>query len=126
MKAIVSENNLIKYSFIISGIIIILVIPDRFLFDSAKSVCVFRNFTGILCPLCGMTRASHEMLHFQPVSAFSYNPLSILLPLLLMIEIINDFTGTVLFKKIRRTFWIITVCALLVLFVFRIVIHYMH
>ncbi|MFT3990256.1 MAG: DUF2752 domain-containing protein [Luteolibacter sp.] len=47
--------------------------------------CVFRNTTGLLCPGCGMTRATYSTLHGQFYQAFRYNPLGfILLPVALL------------------------------------------
>ena len=47
--------------------------------------CVFRLFTGHLCPGCGITHACIEILHGNLQGAFQYNALSVtLLPLLLI------------------------------------------
>lgn len=44
--------------------------------------CLFRRFTGLNCPGCGMTRAAYATLHGRIGEAFRFNPVGmILLPL---------------------------------------------
>jgi hypothetical protein len=46
--------------------------------------CTFHHFTGLLCPGCGMTRASFAALHGRLGQAFRCNPVGmVLLPLAL-------------------------------------------
>jgi hypothetical protein len=59
-----------------------------FVFEPGKSgffpVCPFRLLTGLTCPGCGSTRAMHQILHGQFVTAFTLNPLLLLaIPFLL-------------------------------------------
>jgi hypothetical protein len=47
--------------------------------------CILHHTTGIHCPGCGMTRATHALLTEDILTAFSYNPLGvILLPIALI------------------------------------------
>lgn len=46
--------------------------------------CLFHRLTGLDCPGCGMTRATHAVLHGRLAEAFRFNPLGmILVPALL-------------------------------------------
>jgi hypothetical protein len=46
--------------------------------------CVFYEATGLFCPGCGSTRASHELLHGNVSAAAAFNPLLVaLIPLFL-------------------------------------------
>jgi hypothetical protein len=46
-------------------------------------LCPFRALTGLTCPGCGTTRALHQLLHGNVLSAFELNPLLLLaLPVL--------------------------------------------
>ena len=38
-------------------------------------ICLFRYFTGFTCPGCGGTRAMHQILHGDFLTAFTLNPL---------------------------------------------------
>jgi hypothetical protein len=42
---------------------------------------------GIECPLCGMTRAAHELMHFRFLSAFQYNFTIYLLSLFILFDL---------------------------------------
>jgi Protein of unknown function (DUF2752) len=35
--------------------------------------CPFRTITGLWCPGCGLTRATHQLLHGHVVAALHYN-----------------------------------------------------
>lgn len=41
--------------------------------------CLLRQTTGLLCPGCGMTRASHAFLNGRITEAFRLNPLGMVL-----------------------------------------------
>lgn len=41
--------------------------------------CLFREWTGIECPGCGMTRATKATLHGRIGEAFAYNPVGMVL-----------------------------------------------
>lgn len=49
-----------------------------YLYDPRQSglypVCPFLALTGCYCPGCGTLRALHQLMHGNPVAAFSYNP----------------------------------------------------
>ncbi len=59
--------------------------------------CLFKQFTGLDCPGCGMTRAAHATFHGKLGEAFRFNPVGmILLPLALAgvgIELIGWIRG---------------------------------
>lgn len=41
--------------------------------------CLFHRFTGLNCPGCGMTRATHAALHGRLGEAFRMNPVGMML-----------------------------------------------
>ncbi len=46
-------------------------------------LCPLHAMTGLWCPLCGSTRATHALVHAEPVAALHYNALLVAaLPLL--------------------------------------------
>lgn len=71
--------------------------------------CVFRKFTGLDCPGCGMTRATYAALHGDLRSAFHFNPVGmVLLPLALLglsIEIAGWVRGKPLPLRLRIGRW---------------------
>ncbi len=52
-----------------------------FILDT-KIPCVFKSMLGISCPGCGMTRAIHEILHFNFFQSIKYNILAVPLVIL--------------------------------------------
>ena len=59
-----------------------------FAFEPGRSgffpICLFRYFTGFTCPGCGSTRAMHQILHGDFLTAFTLNPLLLIaIPFLL-------------------------------------------
>ena len=52
----------------------------------ALPLCTFHNLTGLHCPGCGATRATHELLHGEWLSAVRHNALWVLtMPLVLYV-----------------------------------------
>lgn len=72
--------NIIILSILILFLFIIAIFPVN---------CIFKQFTGIYCPGCGMTRAFYEILHLNLFSAIYFNILSIPLFAFIIILIIN-------------------------------------
>jgi hypothetical protein len=47
--------------------------------------CLFHRLTGFSCPGCGMTRAFHAALHGRFVDAFQFNPLGVMMLVVLLV-----------------------------------------
>ena len=60
--------------------------------------CPFRALTGFNCPGCGTTRALHQLLHGNVVSAFELNPLMILL-LPVVVYALVSFTKSAITRR---------------------------
>jgi hypothetical protein len=88
-------------------------------------VCGFRWLTGLLCPLCGMTRALRALVQGDLAAAWSLHPLSI--PALLLLAGIGfgaalelcGYKANLPWRHGR--FWSITAAVLLVFGILRIV-----
>ncbi len=79
----------------------------------ALPVCAFHAATGLYCPGCGATRATHEFLHGRWLSALQHNALWILaLPLVVYgaaSEIRACVTGRPLPGDLPRNPWLVAV-----------------
>lgn len=90
--------------------------------------CLFRKLTDLECPGCGMTRATHALLHGNFVEAFQFNPVGIILfpiaMLALGIELLGWVRGKPLPFQIKSGRWGATIVAVVVIgwFVLRNVI----
>jgi hypothetical protein len=113
-------NKIFKYSMITSVLLLLMFIPEKFIFQSQISMCILKNLTGAECPFCGMTRASFEMLHLNILSAIRYNPACLFLPVILVSEIASDIFPSLIMKKSRQIALILFIAGLAGLFVFRI------
>jgi hypothetical protein len=94
----------IKIELKILLIILILMIALAFIYFSDPTggpifPCIFNKVTGHYCPGCGMTRSIHSILRFQPIQAFRYNALSLVIPFVLTIYYISKYKGMRLTSK---------------------------
>lgn len=81
--------------------------------------CLFRKFTGLDCPGCGMTRGTIALLHGRFMEAFAFNPVGmILLPLAMIalgIEVLGWVRGKPMPFRIVPGRWGATVIAVVVI-----------
>jgi hypothetical protein len=81
--------------------------------------CLFRKMTDLECPGCGMTRATHALLHGNISEAFQFNPVGlILLPIALIalgIELLGWVRGKPMPCQIRSGRWGATIVAVVVI-----------
>ena len=85
-----------------------------FILDT-KIPCVFKSMLGISCPGCGMTRAIHEILHFNFFQAIKYNILALPLvvlgiistPVIIYDIIFNKNIFITISNKILTKYWYI-------------------
>lgn len=64
--------------------------------------CPLRLFTGLSCPLCGLQRCLHAMLHGHFIEAFSYNYFLVLVIPLTIVILVAEYTDTKALAPIRR------------------------
>ncbi len=57
----------------VAVVVIVFHIPAGWVYGDGGVVCLHRELFGIGCPLCGMTRAVWEMVHFNFVKSFGEN-----------------------------------------------------
>ena len=69
--------------------IILLILPANF-FDTGKSICLSVLFFKSECYACGLTRAIQHFIHFDFVTGYNFNKLSIIVfPLLIYLYYIE-------------------------------------
>ena len=65
--------------------------------------CLFHDITGWYCPGCGLTRALHALVHFDPWRALAMNALFVLsLPLLVAMALHGASPRAVLPRAVAR------------------------
>lgn len=55
--------------------------------------CLLHEYTGLHCPGCGMTRATHAFFHGDLAAAFGFNPLGMILLPLALVALIPELIG---------------------------------
>ena len=72
--------------------------------------CALRSATGLHCPGCGATRATHQLMQGDPVAALSHNvlvfPLLILTGYFLLAWGLRVFASRRLPMPVNRWFWL--------------------
>ena len=81
-------------------IAIITIITIYGFFSLLKRGCPIKYWTGISCAGCGMTRAWQSLLTGHIQEAFSYHPLLLLPPFLLLIILLRNKIPTRIFRRI--------------------------
>lgn len=72
--------------------LVLLLLPADF-FDTGESVCLSVQLFDMQCYGCGMTRAIQHLIHFDFHEAYTYNKLSFVVVVVLLV---------VWFQEIRR------------------------
>ncbi|PKP19640.1 MAG: hypothetical protein CVU05_10930 [Bacteroidetes bacterium HGW-Bacteroidetes-21] len=65
-----------------SGLVLMAFIPQSWFVNNGVDLCLHKLLTGYECPLCGMTRSTWSVAHFDFVKAIAYNP--VIIPLLIL------------------------------------------
>ena len=58
--------------------------------------CLLRRYTGLSCPGCGMTRATHAALNGDFGRAFEFNPLGLVLLPLALFGLVPEVLGWIM------------------------------
>ena len=120
----ITNNQLIRLTVLFVLVLVVALIPRDILFDETHVVCIHYYLFGFQCPLCGMTRAVYEFTHLQFASAISYNMVVALLPLYLLMDIATIFFKQNLVIQIRKIVVILIIAGLVLLYIFRIIQHF--
>jgi len=120
----IPNNQLLRLAIIFTLLVIVALIPREFVFDETHSVCIHYYLFGFQCPLCGMTRAVYEMAHLRFATSINYNAVVALLPLYLAMDIATIFFKQNWLLQVRKTFVLLIIAGLLILYAFRIIQHF--
>lgn len=97
-----------KYLILLIACIAVWIIPEKTLLDEEGISCFHFTLFGIQCPLCGMTRASHYLLHLNIPKAISYNFNVLLLLLYVLLDVLVEVTDLKLMSLLRKgSLWIL-------------------
>ncbi len=120
----ITGNQLIRISVVVILLVVVASIPREIVFDETKVVCIHYYLFGFQCPLCGMTRAVYEFTHLHFLTAIHYNAIVTLLPLYFIVDLATIFFNQSWLKTARKWIVISIFAGLLLLYVFRIVLHF--
>lgn len=57
-------------------------------FPENRTLCLFKNVTGVPCPACGSTRATILLLHGDIKGAVLLNPLGLVTSILILVSVV--------------------------------------
>ena len=83
-----------QFNFKIKYLIIILLLMLGYFFlltqgiPENRTLCIFKNITGVPCPACGSTRATVLLFHGHLLNSLLLNPLGLLTNVFILISII--------------------------------------
>lgn len=85
--------------------------------------CLVKLTIGYPCPACGMSRAVFSILGLDFIGALKYNPIVILLPLILIIIVYREYT---FFKKLysSKILWVGFFLVVLICYIVRLILVY--
>lgn len=112
-------NIKIHHYILIVALVVILIIPDAIVFNN-KTLCLHKTILGVECPLCGMTRATHELFHLKFNSAFQYNPIIFLFFIVIVSDLFFVFYNNQSLHILRKSAFILLLIGLFVLYFLRI------
>jgi len=117
-------HRIVIYLILLIILTVLYFIPDRLLFESRESLCLHKIILGIECPLCGMTRAAHEMMHFRFFSAWQYNFTIYFLTLFIIADLVNYLLPHTSLEIIRKILLILFLVSLGIIYTMRIVVFF--
>lgn len=113
-------NYYIKYSIGVIAIVLLLIIPESIFQNQDYNLCIHSKIFGIQCPLCGMTRAAHELIQFHFVKAVYYNFAILLLSGFILLDIAFDFTRAKIIFYLRRITALLLFISLIIIYILRL------
>ncbi len=119
-----NDNLIIKYSIITLAVAAVVFIPDVYFFSHDHSLCLHLNLLHYQCPLCGMTRAAHELVRFRVGNALHYNFNILFLPAYVFTDLLFIMTGRSIYHLLRRITTIGLMTGLVIIYVIRMGLHF--
>ncbi len=99
-KSISNKNQIFKYVRIACYAMLVIVLLLLKYTDSLFFTCFINEHTGLLCPTCGITRATIHLLNFDFATAISYNAyFTLVLVPIFAILLIDDIICIILNKR---------------------------
>ena len=102
-------------------ILLAVIVLIGFAVFSDTSICVFRRFTGLPCPSCGMTRSYLALFSGDIKNAFFMHPLFWLVPIIAGLAIYS-YNKKINFTKI----YILIAVLFIVVYIIRMILYFPH
>jgi hypothetical protein len=100
-------------------------------FTGSGTFCLFKTFTGIPCPGCGLTRSFVSLCHLDFYSSFFHHPLLLLVLFSMGIAFVARFGPPDRFSFIRRlsrsnAYWSVVLGLIVVVYIVRMALFFPH
>lgn len=77
---------------LLRGLLLALMVMVLLLLVRRETPCIFRQYTGVLCPTCGMSRAWLAVFRLEIGDAFRYHPMFLGIPILGVTFLLDGFS----------------------------------
>ena len=114
------KSRIITIVIIIFILILMAVIPESWFHQHYTIPCYHEQLLGVKCPLCGMTTATFNLVHFNLKRAIELNFVVLPLSLLVLSEILLIFRKDRMLKTINKIFLYLTIVGFVVIYAIRI------
>lgn len=85
-----------------------------------KTICPVKAFLKVDCPLCGMTRATIELLKFNIKESFKYNPMTIPWLIVISLFFIDRYIKKLKIKVFPYCFILISIITLIWYLIYKV------
>ena len=124
VKIQITNNQSIRLLVLLFLVLVVALISRDILFDETRVVCIHYYLFGFQCPLCGMTRAVHEVAHLRIASAINYNVVVVLLPIYLVVDATSVFYPQKWLAIVKKGVVVLILAGFIWVYVIRIVQHF--
>ncbi len=104
----------------ITILFIIFHLPSGWIYNESNSICIHKRLFGIGCPLCGITRAAYDIVHFNFAKAIKENFNVLPLTITLICWIVYYFYPMSIIRKLCIIMLFVTLAGFIIVYTLRL------
>ena len=115
-----NKTRIITLAIIFAILLLMAIIPPSWFQQNYTIPCYHEQIIGIQCPLCGLTSATYNLVHFNFVRATELNFVVLPLSLLVFAELLLIFKHNTTLLFTRKLLLIATIIGFIAIYAIRI------